>query len=51
MILHRIVKIVFVRSEYNKADPFTKNTSENVHQTHYEDMEQTIDPPQNKGGC
>ncbi len=29
-----IVKIVFVKSTENKADPFTKNTAEAIHKKH-----------------
>ena len=30
-----VVKIIFVKSEENLADPYTKNTSEQVYHEHY----------------
>ena len=37
-IQNGIVEIIFVRSEENKADPFTKNLSESLHEKHYDYM-------------
>ena len=38
-----VVKIIFVKSEENLADPYTKNTSEQVYHEHYNGYMKPID--------
>ena len=48
MILDEFIKVKFVRSEHNKSDIFTKNTTPTIHNSHAPTMVKILDELDNE---